>query len=233
MTKVGDYNRPLCNICYNCNMKILDAAYLRKNLPLIQEGLLRDDIVANGQLLHIPEGQTILREDQFIDHIPLVAKGGIKVIRHAEAEQRLFLYFIRPGETCTMTLTACLQRQQSQVYARTVMPTDLVLLPAQRVFYYTKHFPGWNDFTLRSFRQKFDDILSAYDRLAFAPLEQRITDYLAALAALRGQPDLPITHAELATDLGASRVSVSRILKTLAHQGVLSLGHGRLVVPQD
>lgn len=205
-------------------MNKLTVDYLRKNLPGLKGDQLLNDIAGNAKLVTLPEGQIILRETQHVDHVPLIGKGGVKVIRHADADRRIFLYFIRPGQTCTMTLSSCLRRQTSQVYARTVTETEIILLPSEQVYYYTKHFPGWNEFTLESFRAKFDDILGAYDRLAFQSLEERIIGYLQDLVAIKADRDLTLTHAQLAEEMAASRVSVSRVLKQLEKSGKLRLG---------
>lgn len=209
-------------------MNTLNVDYLRKNLPGLKGDQLLQDIAENAQLLTVPEGQLILKEAQHVDHVPLIGKGGVKVIRHVGADQSIFLYFIRPGQTCTMTLSSCLRRQTSQVHARTIVETELILLPSERVYYYTKHFPGWNEFTLESFRGKFDDILGAYDRLAFQSLEERIIDYLEDSVSIRGQNNLPLTHAQLADEMAASRVSVSRVLKGLEKAGHVSLGRNMI-----
>lgn len=209
-------------------MNTLNVDYLRKNLPGLKGDQLLQDIAENAQLLTVPEGQLILKEAQHVDHVPLIGKGGVKVIRHVGADQSIFLYFIRPGQTCTMTLSSCLRRQTSQVHARTIVETELILLPSERVYYYTKHFPGWNEFTLESFRGKFDDILGAYDRLAFQSLEERIIGYLEDSVSIRGQNNLPLTHAQLADEMAASRVSVSRVLKGLEKAGHVSLGRNMI-----
>lgn len=206
----------------------LTVDYLRKNLPGLQGDLLLEDVAASAQLHTIPAGQIILREAQHVDHVPLIGKGGVKVIRHADADQSIFLYFIRPGQTCTMTLSSCLRRQTSQVHAETIVETEILLLPSERVYYYTKHFPSWNEFTLESFRDKFDDILGAYDRLAFASLEERIVDYLRETVTIRQNNEVMLTHAELAGELAASRVSVSRVLKGLEKAGRLTLGRNMI-----
>lgn len=211
-------------------MKKLTLDYLRKHLVYPQGDLLRKDLVEHGILKVFAEGQTILKEAQHVDHVPLVVKGGVKVIRHTEADQNIFLYFIRAGETCTMTLSSCLKRETSRIHAQTIVETEILLLPSERVYYYTKHFPGWNEFTLESFRAKFDDILKAYDRLAFFPLEDRLLNYLNDMAEIRGEQTLVITHAELASEMAASRVSVSRVLKQLERAGRVVLSRNAVRV---
>lgn len=208
----------------------LTSAYLKANFPQLKDERLREDIVRHGKLHCFSEGVMVLKDAQYVDHIPLVSKGGVKVVRHTESHQNIFLYFIRPGETCTMTLSSCLKRQTSQVHALTVAPTEIILLPVERVYYYTKHFSGWNEFALESFRGKFDDIVHAFDWLAFAPLEARIMRFLKEIAEIRSDQILNTTHAELATDMGASRVSVSRVLKELERRGSIALGRNLITL---
>jgi CRP/FNR family transcriptional regulator len=212
---------------------ILTATYLRKHLPAIREDRLIDDIAAHGILQSFPAGQTILTNRQYIDYIPLISRGGLKVVRHTEAHNSLFLYFLRPGETCAMTLTSCLKRETSKVRAKTITETEIVLLPVERVYYYTRHFAGWNEFTLQSFRLKFDSILSAFEGMAFAPLEERTATYLRDIATISGSNKLTITHESLAEDLGSSRVGMSRILKRLEEAGTLRLGRGNIALSDD
>lgn len=202
----------------------LTASYLRKNLPNLKGDMLLQDIVDNSLLHSVAEGKIILKESQHVDHIPLIGKGGVKVIRHTEPDHKIFLYFIRPGETCTMTLSSCLRRQTSQVHAQTIVDTEIILIPSERVYYYTKHFPSWNEYTLESFRGKFDDILHSYDQLAFTSLERRVYNYLKDLATIRKKGTITLTHAQLAAEMAASRVSISRVLKQLEQSGALSLG---------
>ena len=208
----------------------LNATYIRRHLPAIQEDLLIEDLVEYGVLQRFPAGQTILTDQQYIDYVPLITKGGVKVVRNTEDNHKLFLYFLRPGETCAMTLSSCLKRETSKVRAQTIAETEIVLLPVGRVYYYTRHFAGWNEYSLQSFRLKFDSILSAFEGMAFAPLEERTTVYLRDIANISGSKDITITHEALAEDLGASRVGMSRILKRLEEAGVLHLGRGSITL---
>lgn len=210
-------------------MKLTDA-YIRKHLPHIRGARLIEDIIDNGLVQVFPSGQTVLTHKQYIDYIPLITKGGLKVVRHTEEHNNLFLYFLLAGETCTMTLSSCLKRETSRVRAKTISETEIILLPVERVYYYTRHFAAWNEFTLHSFRIKFDSILNAFEGMAFAPLETRVLSYIRTITGVSGSPRLVITHEALAEDLGASRVGISRILKRLEQNGALTLGRGEITV---
>ena len=209
---------------------ILSLDYLRRHLPLITDNQLREDLLEHGVLASFPENEVVLTDRQFIDYIPLVTKGGTKVVRRTPDKESLFLYFLQAGETCTMTLSSCLKREKSKVTAKTIAPTEIVLVPVERVYLYTRRYPSWNEFTLHSFQRKFDAILEAFEGLAFAGLEERLTHYLTTIANLRQDGTIPITHQELAEDMGASRVGLSRVLKKMEGDGKVRLGRGNIMV---
>jgi CRP/FNR family transcriptional regulator len=203
---------------------ILNTAYLKKHLPQIKDGLLRDDLLEHSTLKTFPAGQTILTDKQYIDYIPLITRGGAKVVHYTNEHKTFFLYFLREGETCAMTLSSCLKRETSRIRAKTIAETEIILVPVERVYYYTRHFASWNEFVLISFQAKFDSILNAFEGMAFAPLEQRVLKYLQGMATIIGLLEIDITHGDLAVDLGVSRVGISRVLKNLENKGTLKLG---------
>jgi CRP/FNR family transcriptional regulator len=208
-------------------MKITQA-YLRQCFPGLTDGAIREDILRSGRLINLGADTMILREEQHIDFVPLIARGGIKVSRQIRNGKHLFLYFIRPGETCAMTLSSCIRRETSRVIATSVTETEVVLIPIQRVYDYTRHYPGWNNYVMEAYREKFDAILEGFEHLACVPFEERVMDYLDRLASILGQRELSLSHATLAEDLGASRVGISRVLKNLEKTGKLRLGRERI-----
>ncbi|MTB49974.1 Crp/Fnr family transcriptional regulator [Lewinella sp. W8] len=206
----------------------LSHAYLQRFFPRLTDGAVREDILRVGFLQQVEAGAVILREEQHIDFVPLIARGGVKVSMQTRNGKHLFLYFIRPGETCTMTLSSCIRREISRVVATSITDTDVVLIPAQRIYDYTRHYPGWNDYVLEAYREKFDSILDGFEQLASTPFDQRVMNYLEHMAAMLESRELLVSHATLAEDLGASRVGISRVLKGLERAGKLRLGRERI-----
>jgi len=72
-------------------------------------------------------------------------------------------------------------------------------------------------------------ILSDHVDSAALPARQRIARYLLSLPGEPGQP-LPCTHEEIGQAVGASRVTVSRVLAQWAKAGLVRGGYGTLTV---
>ncbi|WP_187270860.1 Crp/Fnr family transcriptional regulator [Neolewinella aurantiaca] len=210
-------------------MKIT-VEHLRRNFPTIQEDPLLEDIARHGKFFSFEKDVTILTNQQYIDSVPLIIKGGVKVVRHTEDNKSLFLYFLNKGEMCPVSLVASTKRERSKVQVKTVAPTEIISLPPERVYFYTRRFSGWNEFTLEAFRMRFNAVLSAYEGMAFEPMEDRVMAYLKGISSICENDCLSITHDELAIDLGASRVGISRILKRLESNNVLNLARGEITL---
>ena len=76
---------------------------VKKRFPFFESGL-RDAILEKGTFREFEAGEELIREDQYIRSFPIVISGMIKVCRTDEAGNELLLYYLRPGEVCTVSL---------------------------------------------------------------------------------------------------------------------------------
>ncbi|MCV6631699.1 MAG: cyclic nucleotide-binding domain-containing protein, partial [Flavobacteriaceae bacterium] len=68
-----------------------------------QSPRLLDALLAVVQKTNITKGTVLLKEGDYIQFIPLVLQGLIKVYKEVEQGNELLLYYIAPGETCIMS----------------------------------------------------------------------------------------------------------------------------------
>ena len=66
--------------------------------------------------------------------------------------------------------------------------------------------------------------------IAFKKVDERLLLLLNKKAALTGNQTLPITHEQLANELGTARVVVSRLLKQLEENGTVRLGRNKITL---
>jgi CRP/FNR family transcriptional regulator len=76
---------------------------------------------------------------------------------------------------------------------------------------------------MESYQTRLEEMLDAIDALAFMDLPTRLRRYLSDKVKIQGNMTLQTTHQEIANDLHTSRVVVSRLLKGLEREGLLSL----------
>jgi CRP/FNR family transcriptional regulator len=67
-----------------------------------------------------------------------------------------------------------------------------------------------------------NEMLDAIDNLAFNNMEERLYKYLRDKVMVTKASKLHITHFEIANDLHSSRVVISRLIKKLENEGLVT-----------
>lgn len=80
--------------------------------------------------------------------IPIILSGSLKIMRQDEDGKETFLYFLR-GDTCAMSLTCCSANRPSSVRAVAEDPTELILVPVEKLDYWMTIFPSWKTFVFK------------------------------------------------------------------------------------
>lgn len=201
---------------------------LHKNYPQLAERGLQEEIAQIGKLFFFKAGELITDYGSYIKLIPLVVEGSIKVVREGDDGRELFLYFLQPGEACTMSFTCCMMDKKSEIRVVAEEDTLFIGIPIRYMDEWMSRYQSWKNFVLRSYDNRMLELIKVIDNIIFRKLDDRLMDYLSKKAKVAGTKDLQVTHQEIASDLGATREAVSRLLKQLENSGFLRLGRNKI-----
>jgi len=175
--------------------------------------------------VEIPKGTIILKESAYIKEIPLVISGRIKVRKTDENGKEIILYHINSGESCILSITSCINEKQSNAEAITEELSRLVIVPATKVKEWMDYYKGWRKFVMRLYYTRLDSLLQLVDGISFKQTDSRLYEKLKQLQTSSGE-SIRITHQELANEIGTAREVISRLLKQLEKEGILSIERG-------
>lgn len=164
-----------------------------------------------------------------IVYMPLLLKGQLRILREDEEGHELLLYYIRPGETCAMSLTCCSGNAVSNVRAVAEEDTELLLLPIQIIDEWTTKYPSFKSFILKTYQKRFEELLNTIDSIAFHNLDDRLSQLLKQKSEKEGS-ELKTTHQELANQLNSSREVISRLLKQMERKGKIRMGRNKITL---
>lgn len=210
-------------------MEIADI--LKLQLPFFREPELKEAL-ANCTLADVPEGGVILKEGAYVKTIPILLSGLVKVIKQDE-EKEILLYNIYPLESCIMSISCSLNQEKSKVKAIAEKDSQAILIPSQYMADWQRLYPSFNAYITNLFQKRFNNLLDAFDALAFQKLDQRIMAYFEAKVRNSGSDSIEMTHQEIADELGTYRETISRLLKKLESEGYLVLHRGRIQLVRD
>lgn len=191
---------------------------------------LKEDIIAISEIVSIKAGTVILKQGAYVKVIPLLLSGLAKVFKEDEEGNEVLLYYIKPGESCVMSVTTLVRNQTSQVKAIIEEDAEVVIIPSDRAMAIAKKYPKWNEFIYDLFNLKFEELLTVIKILTFSKKDIRLLEYLKKEVSLKKSAILHTTHQQIAYELGSSREVISRLLKKLENEGVILLRHGTIEV---
>lgn len=207
-----------------------DRTRLRNLFPAFDQSELLDWLLQNGQFAEVDTGAELMHSGGVVRHIPLVLSGSVKVSRTDAEGRDIFLYYIVPGQTCAMTLSACYKGESSRVNAVAQEPCALWLVPAAQVHEITRRFPAWQRFAFESFGYRYDELLETLESVVFQQLDERLRKYLAEKAAALQTTKLQISQQQIADDLNSSREVISRLIKQFEEKGWLRHARGTIEI---
>ena len=201
---------------------------LRKVFPDIYEPEARQALAEQGQLMELHAGHVFMEIGNYIRTIPMVLSGMLKLVREDEDGNEMLLYYLKPGETCAMSLTCCTNDARSTIRVSAEEDSVILAIPARLMDSLTDTYRSWKNFVMLTYQRRFEELLRTIDGVAFQKLDVRIQDLLKERASNTGSRVITVTHQEIAEQLNSSREVISRLLKRMEHEGEVKLGRQRI-----
>ncbi len=203
-------------------------ALLRSHFPQLGEPALQQAIAEVGQVLSFEAGEKIMDYGSYIRMVPLLVEGSIKVMREEEDGRELFLYFLESGQTCSMSFSCCMAQKKSTIRTVAEDATTMIGVPVRYVDEWMSRFPTWKNFVMRSYDQRFNELLQSLDSIAFKQMDRRLWEYLVKRAEANQSQIIHSMDQAIASDLNASREAISRLLKQLEKLNRVKLSRNQI-----
>lgn len=168
-----------------------------------------------GEIKQFSEGDIIMDYGKYIRMMPIILKGTIKVFRMDETGKEILLYYLSSNESCSMAYSCCMEAKKSEVKAIAEDEVELIAIPHIKLEEWLCKYPSWKSYIMRSFNERFLELLKSIESIAFHKLDERLIAYLKEKQRLSGSSVIKASHYQVADDLATSRVVISRLLKQL------------------
>ncbi len=199
-------------------------------LPILRQAdsELAREVRETAYLARIPTGRDIFRPGDPVDQIPLLISGLVRVYQIGESGREVTLYRFRPGESCVLTANSILSAQLYPAIATVEEDAEALMVAASDFSRWVGQYDAWRDFVFELVSLRLVSLMTIVDEVAFRRLDTRV----AALLLERGQQHnpVPITHQEIADELGSSREVISRLLEDFSRAGLVKTERGSIEV---
>jgi CRP/FNR family transcriptional regulator len=186
-----------------------------------------------GELKYFKEGDIIMDYGKYIRMMPIILKGTVKVYRKDDSGKELLLYYLSSNESCSMAYSCCVEAKKSEIKAIAEDDVELIAIPHDKLDEWLCKYPSWKNYIMRSFNERFLELLKSIESIAFHKLDERLMGYLRERKRLSGSNVIKASHYMIADELATSRVVVSRLLKQLENDGKILLYRNEIKLLKD
>lgn len=184
---------------------------------------LLEEIGQHAELREVKAGEVLMRKGQYIRHTILVIKGGVKIYRNDDEGGEFFMYHLQPGQACAISMVCAAHAEASEVTAIAIEDSTLLYVPLKMMQRWMAEHKSWYEFVVNTYRERFEELLSVIDQVAFRSMDERLEFYLKRQAKNAGLEVVQLSHQQIAVDLNSTREVISRLLKKMEQRGLIRL----------
>lgn len=184
-----------------------------------------EELARTTEMVPCHKKQIFYFSDEPSQRVYLVKKGKIKLFRTTEDGREIILDILGPGEIFG---ELALAGEEYRSHSAEALEDGLVCIIARPIFEeLARRHPDFAFRIIKLIGFRFRSLESRIEHLAFQPVQERLRFILHDLARKHGIPEkngairLPVTQADLAFLIGATREAVADQLKDLRRRGLV------------
>ncbi len=152
-----------------------------------------------------------------------VTRGILRVYMISEEGREVTLYQLKEGDFCLFSASCILSRIPFPLLVEAQTDVTLYRIPAQVYQSVLQTNIAVSNFTSGIMSNRLADILWLVDQILFKRMDSRIAAFLCSQSELYHTDTLTLTHEQIAAHLGTAREVVSRMLKYLQSEQMITL----------
>ena len=167
----------------------------------------------------LKRGNAILRRGEQAESVFGVAQGQLKLALRGDSGEEKLLRIVAPGETFGESLVFA--PRPSPVDAVALNDALVVAFPAMRIHELVESDPQFARAALAGLAEGMHHLVEEIEAGTLLTARQRIASYLVALAKGASRVRLPVTKTLVASQLGVTKETFSRLLREFADRGLI------------
>lgn len=170
----------------------------------------------------------VCRRGEPLDCFHAVAYGQVKLVLRAGNGEERVLRIVGAGDTFGEALV--LRPRPSPLDAVALSDTLVIELPARPVNALLERDAHFARGMFARLAQRMHELVAEIESSTLLSARQRIASYLVSLAGGAGRVRLPVTKTLIASQLGVTKETLSRLLREFSDHGLIDVQNRNVVV---
>lgn len=176
------------------------------------------------------KGQQIHRPDMGCKGAIVVLSGLLRVYIVSNEGREITLFRIHAGENCVLSASCLLDAIQFDILIEAAETTQSAVIPVSVLHPIMESNPYVGLYMYKQATERFSDVMWMMQQILFMGADRRVAIFLWDEMVRQNQPVLHMTHDEIARNIGSAREVVSKVMRYLSEDGVVSLKRGKIEI---
>lgn len=172
----------------------------------------------------VPKNTILFYQGDVCKDILFLTEGSVRLYIQGEGPEEITLYTLKPLEQCVINTASLVSQKIAIGTAITESNISGYLLDHESIRSLMAQSPEYLSFMFSLFTVRLASLATLVEDIKFKRLDARLLEWLGQQESSR----IEMTHEQIATQLGTSRVVISRLLKDLEHKGKVHLERGAI-----
>lgn len=211
-----------------------DMEYMAQCLPLLARlgEADRRGVAESGVKAAFARGAAILDRERECNGLIVVKSGQLRAFFELEDGKELTLYRLLARDICILSASCVLKNITFEITLDAEKDSAVYFIPAVVWADLNERSADVKQFTMDLVSERFSEVMWVVEQMVTKNMGQRVAAFLLEQSVLEGSAKLAVTHDTIAKNLGTAREVVSRVLKYLENDGLLTLSRGRITLTQ-
>jgi CRP/FNR family transcriptional regulator len=196
----------------------------------IFENQLKNELCKYGILKYAEPDKIILEIRREIKFIPIIISGVAKAMRRDGKGNGIFLHYLTTKQTSAIAISYAIENINSEIRIKAESNIIYIAIPVKIVNLWFEKYNSWRSFFLKQNQSQTSSIIEIINDIAFENLEFRVLKYIEHASLIYDDKTVNKKHFDLARDLKVSREAISRVLKKLEKEAVVTLGRNKITL---
>ena len=196
----------------------------------IFEKQLLNELCKYAILKNVETDKIVLEIRREIKFIPIIISGVAKVMRRDGKGNGIFLHYLSNKQASAIAISYALENINSEIRIKAESNVTYIAVPAKIVNSWFEKYSSWRSYFLKQNQAQTSLLLEVVNDIAFENLEFRVLKYIEHSSLIYKGNTINKKHFDLARDLKVSREAISRVLKNLEKEDIVTLGRNKITL---
>lgn len=189
----------------------------------------KDSLISGSSEMSFKKGEPVSSPGDECRGVIMLLKGQLRVYIMSEDGREITLYRIKSGEVCVLSASCVLDAIVFDVFIEAADESRAVIIPLSVFRPIMLSNKDAELFVYKESVSRFSDVMWTMQQILFIGADKRLARFLLD-ETHGGKSTVYMTHDEIARNIGSAREVVSRLLKYMSREGIVSLSRGKITI---